>query len=99
MERLIYDIVIRYPRDQIVLRADGYYVLSENKFTHKIPDHLIEDMVEKKFVSKNKHGGLILENEIYNVAENMKAPTAKIESKKEPGKFYDVTVSPDRWKP
>ncbi len=99
MERLIYDITIRYPRDQIVLRDDGYYILSENKFTHKIPDDLIENMVEKNLVSKNKYGGIVLETEIYNVAENMKAPTIKVESHKQPGKFYDVAINPDRWKP
>lgn len=99
MERLIYDIVIRYPRDQIVLRADGYYILSENKFTHKIPDNIIEDMIDKKYVSKNKCGGLALESEIYNVAESMKTPTIKVESAKEHGKFYDAAVSPDRWHP
>lgn len=102
IDDLIFDITVRFPKDRIVFRGDFYYVLEgdSGKFTHKIPEDVIDELITRNFAEKNKHGGLLLTNNIFLYSDSLpNGPTKKVESFKEKGQFYEVSIKKERWFP
>jgi hypothetical protein len=101
IDDLIYDITIRFPKDSIIFRGDAYYIFegSSGKFTHVVPEDVINELLERKFVIKNKHNGLLLTENILVYSDKLQFKTKQIESHKEPGQFYAVSDFKERWVP
>lgn len=90
---LVFDIAQRNPISKIIFNGTDYFLMSENK---RIPlfQEEIEELISKNFVTKNKHGGIIVTNLALKHSETL-VTTKKIESKKQPGHFFDCHVVPE----
>ena len=68
LDKLIYDIAVRFPRDRIVYRGSvedpGYYMLEGNTFTKRVDSELIDLLIEKGFAYKNNHLGLVITSKL-----------------------------------
>lgn len=96
-EDFIFDLCIRYPRDRIVFREDGYWVLSENTFTAKVDDFFIQECIEEGYLTKLSNGGVIPSEKMYLESDSVKSQTIQVESKKHPGQFYQAIAKRKRF--
>ena len=90
---LVYDISRRNPISKIVFNGNFYYLLSNN-LKYKIPENLIEELIEKEFVKKNKQNGLTVTDSAIEFSDTL-IKTKKIESKKRPGHFDEYSIVPE----
>lgn len=90
---LVYDIARRNPISKIVFNGDFYYLLSNN-LKYKIPENLIEELIEKEFVVKNKNYGLVVTDKAIEFSDSL-IELKKIESKKRPGHFDEYSIVPE----
>lgn len=90
---LLFDIARRNPISKIVFNGDFYYLLSNN-IKYKIPENLIEELIEKGFVKKNSLNGLSVTDSAIEFSDTL-IETKKTESKKHPGHFDNCSVVPE----
>lgn len=90
---LVYDIARRNPISKIVFNGNFYYLLSNN-LKYKIPENLIEELLEKEFVNKNKQNGLTATDKAVDFTDTL-IELKKIESKKRPGHFDEYSIVPE----
>lgn len=90
-DSLVFDISMRVPQKKIVLRGDTYFADA-----YKLSSKTVQKLIEEKYVEKNRNGGLIVLPKAYDHSETL-VGKKKIESKKQPGHFFDCGVFPEEF--
>lgn len=95
IESLLYDVVMRVPKLQIINCEDYYYLLDGDKKI-ALEKTIIQHLIDLKYATLNKHGGVEITEEGVSIGQAVELETIKVESKKEKGHFFKAHISPKK---
>ena len=93
---LVFDIALRNPVKKLVLKGTNYFLYSGNGLGQiSVSNELIEQLLEKQFVKKNSHGGLVVQSIATDFASTLVENCSKPNEHRHGGVISFVKTPPE----